>query len=129
MRSSALHGWTLAVFLLGMVGQGFSPCPHHSSLDPSGHVQPAVSTEAILVGTLQGDAAPAETESEHEEAFCTCLNACDAESGDSFSPGRSYAHPLSFTALNVVARLDTSLLDARPNVYLVPLPQPPPHNS
>ncbi len=126
LRGSALHASTLAVFLLGMIGQGFSPCPHHASLDTSGHAQAGVSAEAIPGGMLHADATPADSESEHDEDFCSCLNACDVESGDSFSPGQSHIRPVSFPVLNVVQRLDTSLLDTRQNAYVVPLPQPPP---
>ena len=128
-RRSALHASTLAVFLLGIVGQGFNPCPHHTSLDPSGHAQPAVSTGAILSGMPHRDARPANSESEHDDAFCSCLNVCDAGSGDSFSPVQIYTQPLSLAALNVVERLDTSLLDTRQNAYLIPLFQPPPLSS
>ncbi len=128
-RGTVLHISTLAVFLLGMVGQGFSPCPHHTSLDSAGHAQPGMSTEVIPGGIPHGDATPADSESEHDKALCSCLNACDAESGDSFSPGRIYTQPLSFTALNVVERLHTTLLDTRQNAYVAPLPQPPPHSS
>ena len=126
---AALHASTLAVFLLGMLGQGFNPCPHHTSLDSSGHARPAVPTGAIFGGMPHGDATHADSESEHDEAFCSCLNACDTESGDSFSLGQIYTRPLSFTAPNVVERLDTSLLESRQNAYLFPLSQPPPHSS
>ena len=129
VRSSALHASTLAVFLLGMIGQGFSPCPHHTSLDPSGHLPPGVSTEAIPGGIHNGDDTPADSESEHDEDFCSCLNACDPESEDSLSPGQSHIRPVPFTVQNVVERLDTSLLDTRQNAYVVPLPQPPPPSS
>jgi hypothetical protein len=126
---SALHASTLAVFLLGMIGQGFSPCPHHASLDPSGHSHPGVSGEAIHGGLPNGDVTRTDSDSDLDEALCSCLNACDAESGDSFAPAQSYAQPLAFPALNVVERLATNLLDTRQNAYLVPLPQPPPHSS
>ena len=130
VRCSALHASTLAVFLLGIVGQGFNPCRHHTSLDPPGHGrQPAVSTGAILSGMPHGDAIPADSESEHDDAFCSCLNVCNAESGDSFSPGQIYTQPRSFAALNVVERPDTGLLDTRQNAYLIPLSRPPPHSS
>ena len=129
VRGSALRALTLAIFQLGMMGQGFIPCPHHASLGTSGHAQRGVTTGAIPDGMSDGLANPAGPESEHDEALCTCLNACETESDDSFSPGQSHTRPPPFTALNVVERLRTSLLDARPNVYLVPLPQPPPHNA
>ena len=129
LRGTTLHASTLAVFLLGMVAQGFSPCPHHASLDPSGHAEPAVSMGATPAGMPQADATPADSQSEHDEDFCSCLNVCDTGSGDSFSPGPSHTQPPSFTALNVEVRLDTSLLDTRQSAYLAPLPQPPPHNA
>ena len=126
VRSSALHASTLAVFLLGMIGEGFSPCPHHTGLDPSGPALAGVFTEAIPGGMFHADATPTDSQSEHDEDPCSCLNACEPESEDSLSPGQSHIRPVPFTVLNVVERLDTSLLDARPNAYLVPLPQPPP---
>ena len=129
MRRSALHASILAVFLLGMVGQGFSPCPYHTSMDPSGHAPPPVLTGSSQGGMPHGDATPADSESEPDEAVCSCLGACHAESEDSFTPGQVYTQPLSFTALNVVERRETSLLDTRQNAYLPPLPQPPPHSS
>ena len=128
-RRSALHASTLAVFLLGILGQGFNPCQHHTRLDASGHAQTTVSTGAILGGLPHEDATPADSESEHDDTFCSCLNVCDTDSGDSFSLGHLYTQPVSFAALNVVERLDTNLLDTRQNAYLVPLSQPPPHSS
>jgi hypothetical protein len=129
-RRSALHASTLSVFLLGIVEQGFNPCRHHTSLDPSEHGgQPAVSTGAILSGMPQEDATTAGSESEYDDTFCSCLNVCDADSGDSFSLDHTYTQPISFAALNVVERPDTDLLDTRQNPYLIPLSRPPPHSS
>lgn len=129
VRGSALHALTLAVFLMGMVGQGFSPCPRHVRLHGSEYASPAVPAGAILGGKRQANTTPDDSGSQHDEAFCSCSNACDLNSGDSFSPSPSHTHPLTFTVLTVVERLETSLLDTRQSAYLAPLPQPPPDNS
>ena len=135
LRRSALHASTLAAFLLGMVGQGFSPCPHHTNLDPSGGAPPAVFTGLIRDatphghGTADGYGTPAGSESEDHEGLCSCLEGCGMESGESLLSGQFHARGTLATVLNVVDELNTSLLDARPNAFLVPLPQPPPLSS
>ena len=129
VRSSALHASTLAVFLLGMIGQGFSPCPHHASLSPSAHATPAVSTGSILGVMTDGHGTPDDSESEDHERVCSCLEACETESGESLPSGQFYPRGTLATVRHVADGLSTSLLDARPNVYLVPLPQPPPFSS
>ena len=131
VRCSALHALTLAVFLLGMISQGFRPCPHHTSLDPSGHAPPAGSTGAVLGGMPDGHGTPAgsESESEDREGICSCLEGCGTESEESLLSGQFHTQRPFFTAAHVVERPARSLLDTRQNGYLVPLPQPPPNSS
>lgn len=128
-RGVAVHAATLAVVLLGMVGQGFSPCRRHTSLEPSRHGRPTLFTGSILGGMPDGHAAPADSESGHGEAVCSCLNPRNSESEHAFSPGQIQTPSLFFTALYVVEWRETSLRDTRRNEYLTPLPQPPPHSS
>ena len=129
MERSSLHTLTLAVFLLGVVGQGFSPCPHHASLDPSGHVPPAAFTGSIQSEVPNGQGTLADSESEDHEGICSCLKGCDVGSGVSLPSGQFHPGSSLATAFHVVDGPGTSLLDARPNSYLVPLPQPPPYSS
>ena len=129
VRRSALHAWTLAVFLLGMIGEGFNPCPHHASLHTSGHAPPAMSTGSIQGGMPYGHGTRAGSESEHHEAVCSCLEACGTESGASLQSGPFHTQRPFFTAVRVVQRPAQGLLDTRQNAYVVPLPQPPPLSS
>ena len=126
---AALHASTLTVFLLAMIGQGFSPCPHHTSLDPSGHASPAASTGSIHGVMPDGHSTPSGSESEDHEGACSCLEGCGTESGESLTSGQFHPRGTLAVVLHVADGLSTSLLDARPNVYLVPLPQPPPLSS
>lgn len=128
VRGAVLHASTLAVFLLGVVSQGFSPCPHHAGLDPSGPVHGAVSTGAMPGGMHHGASAPADQEPEDAEAVCSCLEGCGTQSGESLPSGQFHPRRAVSTALHVVERLDTSPLDTRQNAYLVPLSQPPPNS-
>ena len=130
-RGAVLHASTLAVFLLGMLGQGFSPCPHHASLESTGPSHRAVSTGAIPGGMPDGHGTPAgsESESEDHEGICSCLEGCGTESEESLLSGQFHTQRPFFTAVHVVERPARSLLDTRQNGYLVPLPQPPPNSS
>lgn len=125
----ALHASTLAIFLLGMIGQGFIPCPHHASLNLAGHGSPAASSGSVEGRMRSAHGPPADSESEDHEGSCSCLEACGTESGESLLSGQFQPRGTLVTLLHVVDELDTSLLDARPNAYLVPLPQPPPFSS
>lgn len=126
---AAVRTSTLVVFLLGMLGQGFSPCPHHADLERLGFGQPAAFAGCTHGGDPQGDGNSSHSESENQGAVCSCLDACDTQSRASLPPRQVHPRSTLATVLYVVDELDTDLLDARPNKFLVPLPQPPPYSS
>ena len=128
VRGAVLHASTLAVFLIAVIGQGFSPCPHHAGLDTQGPVHGAVSTETIPGGMGHGTSSPADSEREDHHGVCSCLVVCDTESGQSLPSGQSHHRPTLATAVPVAEKPAASLLDTRQNAYVVPLPQPPPNS-
>ena len=126
LRGVAVHVPTLSALLLGFLGQGFSPCPYHASLKGPGAEPPASRTGSVLGGHVDEDATSTGSESEGHKAACSCLDACDTESGQSLPSGRFHTRRSLSAAHHIRERLDTTLVDTRPNGYLVPLPQPPP---
>ena len=131
VRGTVLAASILAVFLLRFVGEGLSPCPHHASLQTSGHAPASVFAESLQGGAPDGHGTTAgsQSESEGHEGSCSCLKACSTESGESIPSGQFQNPRPFFTAVQVAEGLFQNLFDTRQNGYLVLLPQPPPHSS